>query len=89
MVALAQAKPGMPTEGEAALVRKCRTGKPIPLVDLRIVDPEMNDVPSNGKSVGELVLRTPWLTQGYVDNPAASAELWRGGNGCRRYTWRA
>jgi fatty-acyl-CoA synthase len=79
VVTLAQAKPGMPTEGEAALVRKCRTGKPIPLVDLRVVDPEMRDVPADGKSVGEVVLRTPWLTQGYVGNPEASAELWRGG----------
>jgi fatty-acyl-CoA synthase len=79
VVTLAQAKPGMPTEGEAALVRKCRTGKPIPLVDLRVVDPDMRDVPADGKSVGEVVLRTPWLTQGYVGNPEASAELWRGG----------
>jgi fatty-acyl-CoA synthase len=26
-----------------------------------------------------VVLRAPWLTQGYLDNPEASRELWRGG----------
>ena len=50
-----------------------------PLVDLRIVDPEMNDIPHDGKSAGEIVLRSPWLTQGYFDNPESSEQLWAGG----------
>jgi len=60
---------------------ECRTraGMAAPLVDLRIVDPEMNDVPHDGKSAGEIVLRSPWLTQGYFNNPDASEELWTGG----------
>jgi fatty-acyl-CoA synthase len=59
--------------------RRCRAGMPIPLVDLRIVDPEMRDVPRDGKSTGEIVARAPWTTLCYVGNPAASKELWRGG----------
>jgi len=50
-----------------------------PLVDLRIVDADMKDVPHDGKSAGEIVLRAPWLTQGYFDNPEGSEELWAGG----------
>jgi len=50
-----------------------------PLVDLRIVDPDMNDVPHDGQSAGEIVLRSPWLTQGYFDNPESSEQLWAGG----------
>jgi len=50
-----------------------------PLVDLRIVDSEMNDVPHDGKSPGEIVLCAPWLTQGYFDNPETSEQLWAGG----------
>jgi fatty-acyl-CoA synthase len=54
-------------------------GLTAPLVDLRIVDPGMTDVPHDGKSSGEIVLRAPWLTQGYFNNPSASEDLWEGG----------
>jgi fatty-acyl-CoA synthase len=39
----------------------------------------MNDVLHDGKSPGEIVLRAPWLTQGYFDNPETSEQLWAGG----------
>jgi fatty-acyl-CoA synthase len=39
----------------------------------------MNSVPHDGKSAGEIVLRAPWLTQGYFNNPEGSEELWAGG----------
>jgi len=54
-------------------------GRAVPLVDLRIVDPDMNDVPHDGKTAGEVVVRAPWLTQGYFKNPEASKALWAGG----------
>ena len=40
---------------------------------------EMHDVPHDGKATGEVVVRAPWLTQGYLNDPANSEELWRGG----------
>jgi fatty-acyl-CoA synthase len=58
---------------------RTRAGMAAPLVDLRIVDEDMNDVPHDGKSAGEIVLRSPWLTQGYFNNPEGSEELWAGG----------
>ena len=58
---------------------RVKTGLPIPLVDLRIVDPEMKDVAHDGKAAGEIVVRAPWLTQGYLKNPEASEALWAGG----------
>ncbi|MBK6596631.1 MAG: fatty acid--CoA ligase [Proteobacteria bacterium] len=67
------------TDGAAEITRRCRTGLPAPLVDLRIVDAEMQDVPHDGETMGELVVRAPWLTGGYVDDPIATAELWQGG----------
>ena len=57
----------------------CRAGRPIPFVQLRIVDEEMNDVPHDGSSPGEVVVRAPWLTAGYLHDEEKSAELWRGG----------
>lgn len=58
--------------------RMC-AGWSVPLVDLRVVDEFMQDVPRDGKAVGEVVVRAPWLTQGYRGNAEASEALWHGG----------
>jgi fatty-acyl-CoA synthase len=39
----------------------------------------MCDVPHDGQASGEVVARAPWLTQGYLNDPANSEQLWRGG----------
>ena len=72
---------GAPATGPASDTTPVRiaTGKAAPLVQLRIVDPEMRDVAHDGAAMGEVVARAPWLTQGYLKNDAASAALWRGG----------
>jgi fatty-acyl-CoA synthase len=64
-------------EGEVEF--RTRAGMAGPLVDLHIVDDDMKDVPHDGKSAGEIVLRAPWLTQGYFNNPETSEQLWAGG----------
>ncbi|MEW5913453.1 MAG: long-chain-fatty-acid--CoA ligase [Thermodesulfobacteriota bacterium] len=56
-----------------------RTGMAVPLVEQRVVDQDMKDVPRDDKTIGEIVLRAPWLTAGYYKDPQMSAELWRGG----------
>ena len=58
---------------------RCRAGWPAPMVDLRVVDKDMMDLPKDGVSTGEIVARAPWLTEGYVKNKSASKELWLGG----------
>jgi acyl-CoA synthetase (AMP-forming)/AMP-acid ligase II len=58
---------------------RCKTGRPVPLVDIRIVDEEMDEVPHDGLSQGEVVVRAPWLTQGYLKDPVNSRHLWAGG----------
>ncbi len=58
---------------------RAKTGKPSPLVELRVVDEQMNDIARGGSETGEVVFRAPWLTQGYSGNPEGSEELWRGG----------
>ncbi len=63
---------------DTALIRTA-TGKPIPMVQLRIVDPEMRDVAKDGISSGEVVARAPWLTQGYLKNTSGTKDLWGGG----------
>ncbi len=58
---------------------RCKTGRPIPLVQMRLVDEQMNDVDKDGEQVGEIVVRAPWLTQGYLKDQRNSENLWRGG----------
>ena len=58
---------------------RCKTGRPIPLVGMHLVDEDMDVVPADGESTGEIVLRSPWLTQGYLKDHHNSEHLWRGG----------
>lgn len=58
---------------------RCKTGRPVPLVGMQLVDEEMNVIPADGESTGEIVLRAPWLTQGYLKDHHNSEHLWRGG----------
>jgi fatty-acyl-CoA synthase len=58
---------------------RCRTGRPAPNVYVRIWDPQGNALPHDGESTGEVVVRSPWLTQGYTKDAEKSEELWQGG----------
>ncbi len=59
--------------------KRCKTGVPLPMVEMRVVDVEMNDIPRGGSVTGEIVMRSPWLTQGYCGNPEGTEALWQGG----------
>ena len=58
---------------------RCRTGLPVPLVDLEIINASGKPLPHDGKNTGEVVVRSPWLTLGYSKAPDKSEELWEGG----------
>jgi fatty-acyl-CoA synthase len=80
ILTLAQLTPEMlERDLDEQLEIRTRTGRPVPLVDLRVVDEEMRDVPHDGEATGEVVVRAPWLTQGYLKEPEKSEELWEGG----------
>jgi fatty-acyl-CoA synthase len=58
---------------------RIKAGAPGVLVEAAIVDAVGNFLPSDGETQGELVLRAPWLTEGYYREPEKGAELWAGG----------
>ena len=64
---------------DAEIDIRCKTGRPLPLVQLRVVDEQMQDIARDGSSVGEIVVRAPWLTQGYWKDSRNSENLWRQG----------
>jgi fatty-acyl-CoA synthase len=80
ILTVAQLKPSMLAWDEARqLAVRCQAGCPVPLVKLRVVDKNMRDLPHDGQSPGEIVVRAPWLTTGYFKDPEGSESLWRGG----------
>jgi fatty-acyl-CoA synthase len=48
-------------------------------MDLRVVDPEMRDIPADGETMGEVLMRGNNVMLGYYDNPSATAESFDGG----------
>ncbi|SDL40323.1 fatty acid--CoA ligase [Pseudomonas indica] len=58
---------------------RIKAGVPVPLVEAAIMGSEGRFLPADGESQGELVLRAPWLTQGYFREPQKSEELWEHG----------
>jgi fatty-acyl-CoA synthase len=66
-------------DSEREVKIRSKAGRACPLVDLRIVGPDMKEMPHDGKASGEIVVRAPWLTQGYFNNLEASKQLWMGG----------
>jgi fatty-acyl-CoA synthase len=55
------------------------TGFPVPLVDLKVVDAAGEPVARDSRETGEIVVRSPWLTEGYYKDPERTEELWEGG----------
>ncbi|GAB4432150.1 MAG: acyl-CoA synthetase [Chloroflexi bacterium OHK40] len=68
----------LPPERRARL--KARQGVPYHHAqELRVVDDQMNDVPADGTTLGEMVMRGNNVMQGYYRQEEATAQAFRGG----------
>ena len=72
-------KLGMGWDSEQRYVGQAMTGYAFPGVEIRVVDANDNDVPRDGKSIGEIVARSDGVMEGYWRQPDASVEALRGG----------
>jgi len=80
ILTIAHLKPEMVGFGEEEQAEvRCRTGLPLPFVHARIVGEQGSEVPADGASAGEILVRAPWLTQGYLKDTTNSEKLWQGG----------
>ncbi|MFP4351148.1 MAG: AMP-binding protein, partial [Desulfococcaceae bacterium] len=72
----------LPEEDRWALKKK--QGLPVPGIDLKVVDPEGREVPHDGKSVGEILIRGPWVTTAYYNDPRTEESFvdgfWKSGD---------
>ncbi len=58
---------------------RIKAGVPVPMVEAALMGADGQLLPADGETQGELVLRAPWLTMGYFNEPQKSAELWEHG----------
>jgi acyl-CoA synthetase (AMP-forming)/AMP-acid ligase II len=79
VLSVSSMKPGLGWEGERRFVGLAMTGYAIPGVELRVVDPDDNDVPRDAQAVGEIIARGDGVMEGYWKQPEATAQAMRGG----------
>jgi acyl-CoA synthetase (AMP-forming)/AMP-acid ligase II len=64
---------GLPDDERYAI--RAKQGSVVAGVDMRIVDDAGQIQPWDGKAVGEIQVRGPWVTSGYYNNPAGAAQF--------------
>jgi 3-(methylthio)propionyl---CoA ligase len=60
---------------EAQMTVKAKQGRPVFGVEMKVVDDTGQIQPHDGKSIGELLVRGPWIVSGYFDDDEASAAV--------------
>ncbi|MDQ8046021.1 MAG: long-chain-fatty-acid--CoA ligase [Patulibacter sp.] len=70
--------PELPADERATLLARQGVGM-LSADRLRVVDDQMQDVPADGTTVGELVMRGNNVMKGYFDDEAATAKAFAGG----------
>jgi len=68
----------LPEDDQIAI--KARQGVASPMMDdVTVMDADMNQIPMDGKTQGEIMLRGNAVMKGYLKNPDATAEAFAGG----------
>lgn len=53
---------------------RSKQGVPLPGVEIRVIDEQGHDLPWDGESVGEFLVRAPWVASAYYRDPQRSKE---------------
>ena len=70
---------------EARLKLKSTHGYPMTGIDMKIIDEKGGELPHDGKAVGEILARGPWITKTYYNSPEGDDKFtedgyWRSGD---------
>jgi fatty-acyl-CoA synthase len=80
LLSCASPKPGLTYASDAdRYCRRAMAGWPVWGMEVRVVDAEMNDVPRDMESSGEIVTRGDHVMEGYFREPALTASVITGG----------
>jgi len=58
---------------------RVKTGLPYPGLEVKIVDEKGNPVPRDNETLGEILIRGPWIMEQYYHDPEKTAQVWRDG----------
>jgi acyl-CoA synthetase (AMP-forming)/AMP-acid ligase II len=58
---------------------RVKTGLPLPGLEVEVVDEEGKPVPRDNDTIGEIVIRGPWVMKEYYKDPEKTAMVWRDG----------
>jgi fatty-acyl-CoA synthase len=58
---------------------RVKTGLPIPGVEFQVVDEKGKPIPRDNETLGEILIRSPWVMGQYLNEPEITAEIWRDG----------
>lgn len=76
---IAQIKSTLPElTDEERIRRQATTGFAIPMVELRVADPDAQTLPRDNTSIGEILVRSDTVMDGYWNEPEATAEVMTG-----------
>lgn len=79
VLTISPVKPDLDVPESRRIETQAMTGYAIPGVELRVADADGNDVPRDGKSIGEILARGDSVMAGYWKQPEATTEAFRGG----------
>ena len=58
---------------------RVKTGVPVPGLEVEVVDEKGKPVPRDNETIGEIVIKGPWVMEEYYRDPEKTAKAWRDG----------
>lgn len=64
---------------EEQITQRAKQGMNVPCVEVKVEDDDGKELPWDGKSVGELLVRGPWIARSYYNNESANTNFTKDG----------